>query len=166
MSRGRRSGVFCFGAVGLCLLACACDRAPAGGGRFRFVDVAPEAGVTRVVLAGRPGKDHLLDSAGSGAAFLDYDRDGRLDLYIVNGWRLDGSRIVERGRNALYHGLPGGRFEDVTDRAGVSGEGEWGAGVAVADYDADGWPDLFVTNFGRNVLYRNRGDGTFENAAG
>ena len=166
MSRRRRSGAFCLGAVGLCLLTCACDRAPAGGGRFRFVDVAPEAGVTRVVLAGRPGKEHLLDSAGSGAAFLDYDRDGRLDLYIVNGWRLDGSRIVERGRNALYHGLPGGRFEDVTDRAGVSGEGEWGAGVAVADYDADGWPDLFVTNFGRNVLYRNRGDGTFENAAG
>ena len=70
---------------------------------------------------------------------------------------------MERGRNALYHGLPGGRFEDVTDRAGVSGEGAWGAGVAVADYDADGRPDLFLTNFGANVLYRNRGDGTFEN---
>jgi len=135
------------------------------GARFRFVDVAAEAGVTRVTWAGRPGKDHLLDSAGTGAAFLDYDRDGRLDLYIVNGWRLDGARVVERGRNALYRGLPGGRFEDVTDRAGVGGEGEWGAGVAVADYDADGRPDLLVTNFGRNVLYRNRGDGTFENVA-
>jgi enediyne biosynthesis protein E4 len=153
------------GVLVLCLLACACEHRPAGGGRFRFVDVAPEAGVTRVLLAGRPGKDHLLDSAGSGAAFLDYDGDGRLDLYLVNGWRLEGARVVERGRNALYRGLPDGTFEDVTDRAGVGGEGEWGAGVAVADYDADGRPDLFVTTFGRNILYRNRGDGTFENVA-
>ena len=134
-------------------------------GRFRFVNVAPEAGLTRVVLSGRPGKDHLLDSAGTGAAFLDYDRDGRLDVYVVNGWRVEDERVVERGRNALYHGLPGGKFEDVTDRAGVAGEGLWGAGVAVADYDADGWPDILVTGFGPNVLYRNRGDGTFENAA-
>ena len=133
--------------------------------RFRFVDVAAQAGVTREILSGRPGKEHLLDSAGTGAAFLDYDGDGRLDLYVVNAWRLDGPRVVERGRNALYHALPGGRFEDVTDRAGVEGEGRWGAGVAVADYDGDGRPDLFVTNFGPNVLYRNRGDGTFENVA-
>ncbi|MFQ5877717.1 MAG: CRTAC1 family protein, partial [Acidobacteriota bacterium] len=140
------------------------DRPAAG--RFHFVDVASEAGLSRVLWAGRPGKDHLLDSAGAGAAFLDFDRDGRLDIYLVNGWRLDGSRIAERGRNALYRGLPGGRFEDVTERAGVGGEGRWGSGVAVADYDADGWPDLFVTNFGPNILYRNRGDGTFENVAG
>ncbi len=153
------------GALFLCLWACACAPRPAPGGRFRFVEVAAEAGVSRVVLAGRPGKDHLLDSAGTGAAFFDYDRDGRLDLYIVNGWRLDGSRLVERGRNALYRGLPDGRFEDTTDSAGVGGQGEWGSGVAVADYDADGWPDLFVTNFGPNILYRNRGDGTFENVA-
>jgi enediyne biosynthesis protein E4 len=129
------------------------------------VNVAAEAGLTRVVLSGRPGKDHLLDSAGTGAAFLDYDRDGRLDIYVVNGWRLDGDRVVERGRNALYRGLPGGKFEDVTDRAGVAGEGLWGAGVVVADYDADGWPDILVTGFGPNVLYHNRGDGTFENTA-
>ncbi|MGH2688623.1 MAG: CRTAC1 family protein, partial [Actinomycetota bacterium] len=133
--------------------------------RFRFVDVAAGAGLTRVTLAGRPGKDHLLDSAGAGAAFLDYDGDGRLDLYLVNGWRLDGSRVVERGRHGLYRGLPGGRFEDVTDRAGVAGEGVWGSGVTVADYDADGRPDLLVTGFGPNVLYRNRGDGGFENVA-
>jgi hypothetical protein len=74
---------------------------PAAAG-FHFVDVAPRLGVDRVLLAGRPEKDHLLDSAGSGAAFLDYDGDGRLDIYLVNGWRLDGSKVVERGRNALY----------------------------------------------------------------
>jgi len=119
----------------------------------------------RVLLAGRPGKDHLLDSAGFGAAWIDYDQDGDLDAYLVNGWRLEGATVVEKGRNALYRNLGAGRFEDATDRAGVGGEGEWGAGVAVADYDGDGLPDLFLSNFGRNVLYRNRGDGTFENVA-
>jgi len=132
---------------------------------FRFVDVAAEAGLSRPFLAGRPGKDHLLDSAGAGVAFLDYDRDDRLDIYLPNAWRLDGSRIVERGRNALYRGLPDGTFEDTTDEAGVAGEGQWGAGVAAADYDGDGWTDLLVTNFGRNLLYRNRGDGRFDNVA-
>ena len=138
-------------------------RAPAS--HFHFEDVAGQAGLTRVLLAGRPDKDHLLDSAGAGAAFLDYDRDGRLDIYLVNGWRLDGSTIVERGRNALYKGLPDGTFKDVTDDAGVGGEGEWGSGAFVADYDGDGWPDILVTAFGRNVLYRNLGDGHFRNVA-
>src|SRR6266487_1234824 len=69
---------------------------------FRFVDVAAKAGLTRVLLSGRPDKDHLLDSSGGGVAFLDYDKDGRLDVYLVNGWRLQGGTIVERGRNALY----------------------------------------------------------------
>ncbi len=141
-------------------------QAPAAAARgFHFVDVAAEAGITRVVHAGRPGKDHLLDSAGSGLGWIDYDRDGDLDAYIVNGWKIDGSRIVERGRHALYANQGDGTFEDVTDRAGVGGEGNWGSGVAVADYDDDGWPDLLVTHFGPNILYRNRGDGTFENVA-
>ena len=132
---------------------------------FRFVDVAERAGLARVLLAGRPDKDHLLDSSGGGVAFLDYDRDGRLDVYLVNGWRLEGNRVVERGKNALYRGLAGGRFEDVTDAAGVGGEGEWGQGVTVADYDGDGWCDLFLTSFGKNVLYRNLGNGRFRNLA-
>jgi len=156
--------------VGLALVAVRArlsrvDAAPAPEARFRFVDVAGKAGITRVLLAGRPDKDHLLDSSGGGVAFLDYDRDGRLDVYLVNGWRLAGSRVVERGKNALYHGLPDGTFEDVTDAAGVGGEGQWGQGVAVADYDNDGWPDILVTNFGRNVLYRNLGNGRFRDVA-
>jgi enediyne biosynthesis protein E4 len=138
---------------------------PASGSQFQFVNVAPDAGVTRVVLAGRPGKDHLLDSLGSGAAFLDFNRDGRLDIYVVNAWKLEGSAIVERGRNALYEGTPDGTFRDVTDAAGVGGEGHWGQGATVADVDGDGWPDIFVTNFGPNVLYRNQGNGRFENVA-
>ena len=135
------------------------------GARFHFVDVADSRGLTRVLEAGRPDKDHLLDSAGAGAAFLDYDRDGRLDVYLPNGWRLRGSTVLHRGRHALYRQRPDGTFEDVTDAAGVGGEGEWGTGVAVADYDNDGWADLLVTTFGRNLLYRNRGDGRFENVA-
>ena len=168
--RGRAALAVGLGAVPALLLFAegAGARAPAKStpSPFRFVDVAPELGLTRVVLAGRPGKDHLLDSAGTGAAWLDYDRDGRLDCYVVNDWLIDGDQVTERGKNALYRQRTDGRFEDVTDEAGVGGEGEWGAGAFVADYDADGWPDILVTNFGRNVLYRNLGDGRFENVAG
>ena len=151
-----------------CLLGAvsAATRQPqAGGSPFRFVDVSAPSHLTRELLAGRPDKDHLLDSAGAGIAFLDYDRDGRLDIFMPNGWRLDGSRVVEKGRFALYHGLPDGTFEDVTDRAGVGGDGAWGTGAFVADVDGDGWPDIFVTCFGRNILYRNQGNGTFANIA-
>jgi len=138
---------------------------PDAAGSFHFVDVAREAGLTRVVLAGRPAKDHLLDSAGTGVAWLDFDRDGQLDAYIVNSWKMSGDQIVERGRNALYRNRGDGSFEDATDQSGTGGEGHWGCGVSVADYDDDGWSDILVTNFGPNVLYRNRGDGTFENVA-
>ncbi len=138
---------------------------PGPAPRLQFVNVAPQAGLTRVLLAGRPEKDHLLDSAGAGAAFLDYDRDGRLDVFLPNGWRLEGARVAERGRHALYRGLPDGTFRDVTDEAGVSGDGQWGAGAFAADYDGDGWPDVLVTGFGPNRLYRNLGNGRFaENA--
>jgi hypothetical protein len=157
------------GALGVAILLWSCALALAGGppegSRFQFTDVAAQAGLTRPLLAGRPGKDHLLDSAGAGAAFLDFDRDGRLDVFLPNGWRLDGARIAERGKHALYRGLPDGTFKDVTDEAGVGGEGEWGAGAFVADYDGDGWPDILVTAFGKNLLYRNLGNGRFENVA-
>jgi hypothetical protein len=139
--------------------------AQAGGSRFSFTDVAAQVGLSRVIFAGRPGKDHLLDSAGAGVAFLDYDRDGRLDLYVPNGWKIEAGRIAERGRHALYRGLPDGTFRDVTSEAGVSGEGCWGTGVVAADYDGNGFTDLFVSCFGANLLYRNRGDGRFENVA-
>jgi enediyne biosynthesis protein E4 len=132
---------------------------------FLFVDAAREAGLTRVLLAGRPGKDHLLDSAGAGVAWLDFDRDGFLDAYLVNGWKLSGDQVVEKGRNALYRNRGDGTFEDVTETSRTGGEGRWGGGVTVADYDNDGYPDIFLTNFGPSVLYRNRGDRTFENVA-
>ena len=127
---------------------------------FRFVDVAREAGLTTPVWAGREDKPHLLESGGCGVALFDYDRDGDLDLYLVNGWRLEGTEVVERGRNVLYRNRGDGTFEDVTEQAGV-GDDSWGAGVAVGDIENDGDLDLFVTNFGPDLLYRNEGDGTF-----
>jgi hypothetical protein len=129
----------------------------------RFVDVAAEAGLQSVVYSGGTEKDHLLESVGCGLAWIDYDDDGWLDLYLVNGWALDeepsGVRI--RGRNALYRNLGHGRFADVTQAAGGGDDG-WGCGVCAGDYDRDGNIDLYITNFGANRLYRNRGDGTFE----
>jgi enediyne biosynthesis protein E4 len=133
--------------------------------RFNFTDVAASAGLARVVHAGRPDKAHLLDSAGVGAAWFDYDGDGDVDAYVPNGWRLVDGAVAEKGKNALYRNRGDGTFEDATDAARVGGEGRWCAGATVADFDADGRPDLFVTAFGENLLYRNRGDGTFENVA-
>ena len=132
----------------------------------RFVNAAPEAGVTTVLYCGGTDKDHILESVGSGGAFVDYDEDGRLDLFLVNGWALDEepARVRIKGRNALYRNVGGGRFQDVTEKSGVGDEG-WGCGVCAGDYDNDGHVDLFVTGFGRSRLYRNRGDGTFEQVA-
>ena len=131
-----------------------------------FVDVAPDAGLTAVLYCGGTDKDHLLESVGTGAAFIDFDEDGRLDIFLVNGWALDEepSRVRIKGRNVLYRNLGGGRFEDVTRRAGLDDEG-WGCGVCAADYDNDGHVDLFVTGFGPARLYRSRGNGTFEQVA-
>jgi enediyne biosynthesis protein E4 len=152
------------------LLLCACgdSRAvqpqPPPDAPFFFVDCAAEAGVRAHTWCGSREKPHLLESGGTGLALLDYDADGDLDLYLVNGWRLEGAHVAERGRNVLYRNRGDGTFEDVTDAAGV-GDDAWGCGVAVGDADGDGRPDLFVTNFGPDVLYRNRGDGTFERVA-
>jgi len=152
----------------LLLCACGSDRATQPeappDAPFFFVDCAAEAGVTAPTWCGSPAKPHLLESGGTGLALLDYDADGDLDLYLVNGWRLDGAQVAERGRNVLYRNRGDGSFEDVTDAAGVGDDG-WGCGVAVGDADGDGRPDLFVSNFGPDVLYRNRGDGTFERMA-
>ena len=132
----------------------------------RFVNAAPEAGLTALLYCGGVSKDHLLESTGTGVALIDYDGDGRLDAFLVNAWALDEepSRVRIKGRNILYHNKGGGRFEDVTVRAGVGGDG-WGGGVCAGDYDNDGRIDLFVTGFGACRLYRNQGDGTFEQVA-
>ncbi|MHC4108538.1 MAG: FG-GAP repeat domain-containing protein, partial [Planctomycetota bacterium] len=132
----------------------------------RFVNVAPEAGVNAVLYCGGAEKDHILESVGCGVAFVDYDDDGWLDVYLINAWALEEepSRVRIRSGNALYRNLGNGRFEHVIEAAGLGDDG-WGCGVCAGDYDGDGRIDLYVTNFGPNRLYRNRGDGTFDEVA-
>jgi hypothetical protein len=95
-----------------------------------------------------------------GVGLLDYDRDGLLDIFCVNGGSLD-PNATNRPGHKLYHNLGHWRFEDVTDRAGVGGRGDFGVGCACGDYNGDGWPDIYVNNLGTNILFRNNGDGTF-----
>ncbi len=96
----------------------------------------------------------------SGLATFDYDGDGLIDVYFLNGRPLRGTKADATARNALYRNLGGFRFVDVTDKAGVGNAG-YGLGVCIGDYDGDGWPDIYVNNYGPNVLYHNNGDGTF-----
>lgn len=139
--------------------------APAG-----FVNVAPSRGLTRSNVSGSPGLLWIFENIGSGAALLDYDGDGRLDAYINNAGTteiLPGPpkrlRLVKGPGATLYRQLPDGRFEDATERAGVSFDG-WGTGVAVGDVENDGDLDLFLGAYGTPRLFVNLGDGTFRDA--
>jgi hypothetical protein len=115
-------------------------------------------------FGGGPTKDHILESAGNGVALLDYDGDGRLDIYLVTAAELTPTRERVPHRNALYRNLGGWKFEDVSRRAGVDAAA-WGNGVCAGDFDEDGHLDLYVTNWGPNFLFSNRGDGAFEEVA-
>ena len=109
---------------------------------------------------GRSPQYYLPETTGAGCAFLDFDNDGWLDIYLVNSGTCDFFDPKPPLRNALYRNNRDGTFSDVTEKAGVPGGG-YGMGVAVGDYDNDGFPDLYVTQYGRSILYRNNGDGTF-----
>ena len=110
-------------------------------------------------------KKFILETLGSGVALLDYDNDGWLDIYLVNGSTYEALQgKAEPPHAALFHNNHDGTFTDVTAKAGV-GNDRWGFGVAVGDYDNDGWPDIYVTNFGKNRLYHNNHDGTFTDVA-
>ena len=125
-----------------------------------FRDIAREAGITFRHHAA-PEKKYIVESMSGGVALFDYDNDGRPDIYFVDSLTVETVNQPETARSALYHNLGAGRFEDVTDRAGV-GRAGWGMGVCTADVDGDGWEDLYVTALGGNHLYRNNHDGTFE----
>ncbi len=131
-----------------------------------FVNVAREAGLrTKTIYGGERKNTYLLETTGSGVAFLDYDNDGWVDLFFVNGTRLRAEELKgERPVSRLYRNNRDGTFTDVTARAGFTKTG-WGQGVCAGDYDNDGWLDLFVTYWGENSLYHNNGDGTFTDVA-
>jgi len=139
--------------------------APGPAGAVRFTDVAREAGVSFVHSFGDRKFSNLVEATGGGAAWLDFDRDGWMDLYLATGKYHQGVSEGERPDgeplNRLYRNRADGTFEDVTIKAGVGCGACFSMGVAAADYDNDGWTDLYVANHGANVLYRNRGDGTF-----
>src|SRR5262249_36569689 len=121
---------------------------------------APVSGISWVHENAMSKTRFLPESLGPGCAFLDYDRDGWMDIYLVNSGPADFYQPTKPLRNALYRNNRDGTFTDVTDAAGVAG-GTFGMGVAAGDYDNDGYPDLFVTAYGRTILYHNNGDGTF-----
>ena len=144
---------------GMVLLLCCSAAAQA-----RFVDIAQSAGVDFVHRSGATGARYLPETYGSGAAFLDFDGDGALDLYLVNAGRLPELSNAPEAANALFRNEGAGRFADVTGMADVGDRG-YGMGAAVGDYDNDGWADLYVTNFGANALFHNRGEGCFADVA-
>jgi enediyne biosynthesis protein E4 len=134
----------------------------------KFTDVTSTLGINFEYVASHTSKKYLIETMGSGVALFDYDNDGRLDIFVVNGAALSDptpkgtipQKSGPKDWNRLYHQKSDGTFEDVTERAGLQGVG-YGMGVAVGDYDNDGFEDLYVTGYGGNRLYHNNGDGTF-----
>ena len=131
-----------------------------------LLDRAKEAGLTTWHhTAGTTDKRFILEAKGAGVALLDYDNDGWLDIYLVSGSTYDAlSGKTTPPHAALFHNNHDGTFTDVAAQAGVTND-RWGFGVAVGDYDNDGWHDLYVTNYGKNRLYHNNHDGTFTDVA-
>jgi hypothetical protein len=168
MRRGRD-----LASVSACALAIV---AAAPAGDIRFTDVTSDAGVAFVHQSSATSNKYLVETMGGGVALFDYDNDGRLDVFFTNGAKIDDPLPVGKRPdksdakywNRLYRQTQGGTFIDVTEKAGLSGmpQNYYGMGVAVGDYDNDGFEDLYVTNFGGNTLYHNNGDGTFTDVTG
>src|SRR3984957_7972543 len=135
-------------------------------GPIVFQDIAAAAGLTSWKhTMGTPEKKFIIETNGSGVGLIDYDNDGWLDIYLVSGSTPDAmAGKAPAPKAALFHNNHDGTFTNVADKAGVTNE-RWGVGVAIADYDNDGWPDIYVTNFGKNRLYHNNHDGTFTDVA-
>jgi enediyne biosynthesis protein E4 len=135
-------------------------------GPIIFQDISAQAGITSWRhKMGTPQKPYIIEATGSGVCLIDYDHDGWLDIYLVNGSTYDAMNgKAEPPHAALFHNNHDGTFTDVSAKAGVTND-RWGYGCAVGDYDNDGWPDLYVTNYGQNRLYHNNHDGTFTDVA-
>jgi hypothetical protein len=126
----------------------------------QFVDIARQAGVVFHHTNGASAEKHLVETMGSGAVFFDYDGDGWIDIFLVDGGSIADPAADRRARHRLFHNRRNGTFEDVTERSGIQHRA-YGMGACAGDVDGDGRPDLFITGFGGNALYHNNGDGTF-----
>ena len=166
MNRTLRRGVL------IAVLAGGCLPLPGRGGAqspsnlkptspLRFTDIAKSAGITFVQDSTTSEQKYYLETMGTGVGWIDYNQDGLLDLFFVQSGATDAYKPDHPLRSALYRNNGDGTFTDVTEKAGVGGEGHYGQGVAVGDYDNDGYPDMYVTGYGRAIHYRNNGDGTF-----
>src|SRR5436309_1341092 len=152
-----RSGVT---AVAIAALAAAQQDAPT----FSFTNVAREAGLNSpIVFGGATANKYLLETTGTGVAFIDFDHDGNLDVFFVNGTTLEGFPPGKAPTNVLYHNRGDGTFEDVSEKSGITrASGTYGLGVSTLDFDNDGWVDLYVANDSNpSAVYRNNHDGTF-----
>ena len=127
----------------------------------RYTDVRESAKITFQQDSTQTEEKYYLETMGTGVAWIDYDQDGLMDLYFVQSAATDLYKPPHPIRSALYHNNGDGSFTDVTEKAGVAGEGHYGQGVAVGDFDNDGFPDLYVTGYSRAILYHNNGNGTF-----
>ena len=154
--------------VSLCALALASAEI---GAKLHFTEVAEASGIRAVMRCGGPEKRWIPEANGSGAAWLDYDNDGLLDLLIVNGGSMEQLRQIVEGKEMplvdgsvyLYHNKGNGQFEDVTKKAGLANP-YWGTGANAADYNNDGFTDILITTIGVDLLYKNNGNGTFTEA--
>ena len=144
---------------------------PAPG--IRFAEIAAAAGIHAEMRCGGPEKRWIPEANGSGAAWLDYDNDGLMDLLVVNGGTMEQLRRIVAGQSPgrspggvyLFHNLGNGKFEDVTERAGLSNV-YWGTGANAADYNNDGYTDILITTIGVDLLFKNNGNGTFTEVGG
>jgi len=126
-----------------------------------FTDIRKAAGIDFIQDSTQTDEKYYLETMGTGVAWIDYDQDGLLDLYLVQSAATDAYKPAHPLRSALFHNNGDGTFTDVTEKAHVGGEGHYGQGVAVGDFDNDGFPDLYVTGYGSAILYHNDGNGTF-----
>ncbi len=127
---------------------------------IQFQDVTADSGITFLHTDGSSGRRYIVESMSTGIATLDFDGDGLIDVYLPNGAPLPGAEYDKPPQHALYRNLGGWRFREVTEEAGVNVTA-FGLGITVGDYDADGWPDIYLNNFGPYILFHNNGDGTF-----
>ncbi len=146
--------------LALTLTWTACVSLASAEGPILLREVTKQTGITFQHTDGGSGRRYIMETVSAGLALFDYDRDGDIDIYFLNGAPLAGAKFDVTPTNALYRNDGDFRFTDVTHEAGVGDTG-YGLGVAVGDYDNDGWPDIYLNNYGPNVMYRNNGDGTF-----